>query len=407
MLHSWFDQCKTSAKDSAIQKTLDFVSPAGANWPTKQEKIILKSHRFLFLTLLILSLISGQSSAAIYETNPPVLNKQEFAYLNQYVGKFILRTARSGENGATEDQFKSCTATLIAPTWILTAAHCLRRELGVPVRQISETRFRIYHDATDGNDYTSYHLTGRTKMGDYPNAKHQDWAFFELAEPILHQTYPQILQTNQQIWKSLNGAVSFIGFLKFAPDGQAANTFSSRQVRTSKFMCETAPFNESLFVAYPDFVLNKGIIEANNALFGTSNCPSTVTASGAPLIDTKGNIRAIDSFGSDNNRTKYFGEHKVNIYILAASFFEAYTKIMLETAAEQQPQISTSSSSTAITTSNLNVRLGPGTNFSIAGSLSNHQEVTLNRCNESSTWCHIQYANGQGWVSAQYLTLNP
>ncbi len=367
--------------------------------------MILQRNRFFLPLLLIFVILSGQSNAAIYDINPPVLNKQEFAYLNQYVGKFILRTERSGENGATEDQFKSCTATLIAPTWILTAAHCLRRELGVPVRPISETRFRIYHDATDVNDYSSYHLTGRKIIGDYPNAKHQDWVFFELAEPIPHQTYPKVLQTDLQNWEDLNEAVFFVGFLKISPNDQNSNIYSTRQVRTSKFMCATAPFNESLFVAYPNFVANKGIIEADTALFGTSNCPSTITASGAPLFDTDGNIRAIDSFGSDNNRAKYFGEHKVNIHILAASFFVAYTQVMLEAGLTTKSQNTTSTSAT--TTSNLNVRLGPSIDFEITGRLASQQQVTLNYCNEVSTWCLIQHDNVQGWVSAQYLTLTP
>lgn len=87
--------------------------------------MILLSNRFFLLLLTTFALLSGQSSAAIYNTNPATLNKQEFAYLNQYVGKFILRTERTGQNDATENQFKSCTATLIAPTWILPTAHCL------------------------------------------------------------------------------------------------------------------------------------------------------------------------------------------------------------------------------------------------------------------------------------------
>ena len=294
--------------------------------------------RIIIIFLLVFALSPSWVQAAIYPQNPPVLNKRAFAYLNQYVGKYILRTAKVGENGATQDQYKSCTATLISPTWILTAAHCLRRELGVPSRPTSETRFRIYHDPKDVENYTSYGLTGTKIIGQYPNIKHQDWAFFELASPIVRDNFPKIVSTTAQQWHDLNKNVFFVGFLSLSLGNQSlddqtlgdqpSNIFSSRQVRTSKFPCATSKFAENIFITYPNFVISEGIIEADNQYFGASDCPSTVTSSGAPLFDQDGNIRAIDSFGSDPNQVEYFGEHKVNIHILSNAFIDAYNQIM-------------------------------------------------------------------------------
>jgi uncharacterized protein YraI len=53
----------------------------------------------------------------------------------------------------------------------------------------------------------------------------------------------------------------------------------------------------------------------------------------------------------------------------------------------------------------LNVRSGPGTDFSLLSTLPDGQSVTLAGRNTDATWLQVSLPNGQlGWVSAQFLT---
>ena len=57
-------------------------------------------------------------------------------------------------------------------------------------------------------------------------------------------------------------------------------------------------------------------------------------------------------------------------------------------------------------TTDLNVRTGPGTNFTILDALERGEEVSIVECTESN-WCYINQDGPDGWVSARYLEAVP
>lgn len=60
--------------------------------------------------------------------------------------------------------------------------------------------------------------------------------------------------------------------------------------------------------------------------------------------------------------------------------------------------------SSAVATTDLNVRSGPGPEHPVIGVVPAGQSVTLNGCMEGSKWCTIAEANGDGWVYSDYLS---
>ncbi|MDY8108018.1 DUF1236 domain-containing protein [Fulvimarina sp. 2208YS6-2-32] len=67
--------------------------------------------------------------------------------------------------------------------------------------------------------------------------------------------------------------------------------------------------------------------------------------------------------------------------------------------------VSPSLAQTAISsTTDLNVRAGPGSNFPIVGVLPTGDAATLDGCNDAGDWCRVTVEGTQGWASAQYLT---
>lgn len=53
-------------------------------------------------------------------------------------------------------------------------------------------------------------------------------------------------------------------------------------------------------------------------------------------------------------------------------------------------------------TTNVNVRSGPGTNYSVVNVLQRGTSVDVQQC--QSTWCYVQTRGTSGWVSASYLS---
>jgi uncharacterized protein YraI len=56
----------------------------------------------------------------------------------------------------------------------------------------------------------------------------------------------------------------------------------------------------------------------------------------------------------------------------------------------------------AVATSNVNVRSGPGTGYGIVDTLRRGEPVEIVQCQGS--WCYIEKAGPDGWVSANYLS---
>jgi len=52
----------------------------------------------------------------------------------------------------------------------------------------------------------------------------------------------------------------------------------------------------------------------------------------------------------------------------------------------------------------LNVRSGPGPQFSVVGAIPDRGRATIIGCIQGSLWCQIRYNGKQGWAYSKYLT---
>jgi uncharacterized protein YraI len=59
------------------------------------------------------------------------------------------------------------------------------------------------------------------------------------------------------------------------------------------------------------------------------------------------------------------------------------------------------------TTSDLNLRGGPGTDHPVVTTMPAGAEVEILQCPEPGTWCELSFAGNVGWASANFLTVDP
>ncbi|WP_334175259.1 SH3 domain-containing protein [Pseudoxanthobacter sp.] len=59
--------------------------------------------------------------------------------------------------------------------------------------------------------------------------------------------------------------------------------------------------------------------------------------------------------------------------------------------------------SPAVTTGNVNLRAGPGTNYPAVGSVPRGASVTIYGCLSGYTWCDSSWGSARGWIAAGYL----
>lgn len=52
----------------------------------------------------------------------------------------------------------------------------------------------------------------------------------------------------------------------------------------------------------------------------------------------------------------------------------------------------------------LNIRSGPGPQYSIVGAIPNRAQATIIGCIQDSLWCQVSFNGQQGWAYSQYLT---
>ncbi len=52
----------------------------------------------------------------------------------------------------------------------------------------------------------------------------------------------------------------------------------------------------------------------------------------------------------------------------------------------------------------LNIRSGPGPQYSVVGAIPERGQATILGCIQGSLWCQVTYNGRQGWAYAQYLT---
>jgi len=60
----------------------------------------------------------------------------------------------------------------------------------------------------------------------------------------------------------------------------------------------------------------------------------------------------------------------------------------------------------AIATTDVNMREGPGTRFQVITTVPSDRTVTLHGCERGFDWCAVSWNNSQGWVFADYLEVN-
>lgn len=64
------------------------------------------------------------------------------------------------------------------------------------------------------------------------------------------------------------------------------------------------------------------------------------------------------------------------------------------------------SATTAASSTDLNVRSGPGTSFGVLDTLYEGEIVEVAEC-QANGWCYIEHTGTNGWVSSSYLTMAP
>ena len=58
----------------------------------------------------------------------------------------------------------------------------------------------------------------------------------------------------------------------------------------------------------------------------------------------------------------------------------------------------------AIATTPLNIRSGPGPQYSVIGAIPDRGQTTIIGCIQGSLWCQVSFNGRRGWAYAQYLT---
>ncbi|MDX8543432.1 SH3 domain-containing protein [Mesorhizobium sp. VK25A] len=60
----------------------------------------------------------------------------------------------------------------------------------------------------------------------------------------------------------------------------------------------------------------------------------------------------------------------------------------------------------AIVTTNVNLRSGPGTNYSVLTAVPNGSSVSVEGCTDGYGWCRVGYGQRSGWASSQFLAFH-
>jgi uncharacterized protein YraI len=66
----------------------------------------------------------------------------------------------------------------------------------------------------------------------------------------------------------------------------------------------------------------------------------------------------------------------------------------------------TSAATLAAATTPLNIRSGPGPQYTVIGAIPARAQAAVTGCIQGSLWCQVSYNGRQGWVYSQYLMAN-
>ena len=78
--------------------------------------------------------------------------------------------------------------------------------------------------------------------------------------------------------------------------------------------------------------------------------------------------------------------------------------ILIAAIAAAALAVPASAATLAAATTPLNIRSGPGPQFSVVGAIPTRGEATIIGCIQGSLWCQVSYNGLQGWSYSQYLT---
>jgi len=80
-------------------------------------------------------------------------------------------------------------------------------------------------------------------------------------------------------------------------------------------------------------------------------------------------------------------------------------KTLLRTAVLAAGVLATSAAqaATALVTTDLNLRSGPGTRYAVVGTLPDGARVGIRGCTAGYGWCRVNYGGVSGWASSRYL----
>lgn len=67
------------------------------------------------------------------------------------------------------------------------------------------------------------------------------------------------------------------------------------------------------------------------------------------------------------------------------------------------PSLAVAATASAVT--DLNIRSGPGPQYSVIGAIQDGDRATVKGCIEGSLWCEVVYNGKQGWAYSKYLTM--
>lgn len=79
--------------------------------------------------------------------------------------------------------------------------------------------------------------------------------------------------------------------------------------------------------------------------------------------------------------------------------------ILLAAIATAVLSTAASAATTATATTALNIRSGPGPQYSVIGAIEDNGQAVVTGCIQGSLWCQVSYNGEQGWAYSKYLTM--
>lgn len=80
-----------------------------------------------------------------------------------------------------------------------------------------------------------------------------------------------------------------------------------------------------------------------------------------------------------------------------------FIALALATAVACLATLTPAAAANGVTTSTVNMRIGPGTSYPIIVAIPAAQPVTIVGCVNGYAWCDVVWADRRGWVAAAYL----